>query len=186
MLKHFMIGILLSTFLLVSVVRTYAGTLIRDLSVEIYTKSDEKIKDEPINIQILKDNTVLIYDSGWIMEERQLRKNSYNEWKAPGPGHPIRFPISLDDCSKLKLVVEKEGDKRWEVSFRVRANNDQVELMTDTPTVSFGNDNPIRLIRVENPLDGTYSTKAPHLNAGRSTFLSRLRDFHVFGFTCDP
>lgn len=84
------------------------------------------------------------------MEERQLRKNSYNEWEAPGPGHPIRFPISPDDCSKLKLIVEKEGDKGWEVSFRVRANNDQVVLVTDTPTVSFGKNNSMR---VEKSLD---------------------------------
>src|SRR5262245_48553082 len=109
--KHF--TILLSIFLLVSVERTYAATAISDLRFDINTKGEDL--DQPINIQILKDDTAILYDSGWI-SERQIRKNK--EWRAPGPGHPIRFPILLDDCSKLKFRVEKVSDKAWEVSFR--------------------------------------------------------------------
>jgi hypothetical protein len=80
----------------------------------------------------------------------------------------------LDDCSKLKFRVEKGGYQAWEVSFRIRANNDQVVLVTDTPTVLFGKKNPIR---VEKPLEGPGGIKAQHLNGG---------NFHVFGFTCHP
>jgi hypothetical protein len=147
------------------------------LHFDINTKSDDKDLDEPINIQILKDDTAILYDSGWI-SVRQFRKNK--EWKAPGPGHPIRFPILVDDCSKLKFRVEKDGDKTWEVSFRVRANNDQVVLVTNTPIVLFGKKNLFGKedpIRVEKPLEGPDGIKAQHLNGG---------NFHVFGFTCHP
>jgi hypothetical protein len=89
-LKHFTIRILLSMFLLVSVERTYAATPISDMRVDINTKGDDKDLNEPINIQILKDETAILYDSGWI-SELQFRKNK--EWRAPGPGHPISFPF---------------------------------------------------------------------------------------------
>ena len=73
MLKYFTIRVLLSIFLVVSVERTYAATVISNLHFDINTKGNDKDLDS-INIQILKDDTAILYDSGWI-SERQYLKN---------------------------------------------------------------------------------------------------------------
>ena len=178
MLRHFTIQILLSIFLLVSVESIFAGTVISNLHFDIHTKGDDKDSQEPLNIQILKEYGEILYDSGWIGDDQLFPKNSHYEWKAPGPGHPIRFPILLEDCSKLKFLVEKAGDKTWEVSFRVRGNNGQLVLVTDTPIVIFGKKNLFdkeNPIRVEEPLESSGGTMAHHFNG---------RNVHLFEFTC--
>jgi hypothetical protein len=148
------------------------ATAITDLHFDINTKGDDKDRGEAINIQIIKDGTVVVYDSGWIHDDLIFHNDSYNDWRAPWAGTGIRVPITLEDCPKLKLRVEKRGDKGWQVSFRVRANNDALILLDDTPTVQFGKRNPVEISK---PLEGVHGIKVEHSDGG---------SFHTFGFTC--
>jgi hypothetical protein len=174
MLKNLAMAAVLGVLLLGSPGRVLSNGDISDIHFDINTKHDDKDRGEAINIQVLKDDTIVVYDSGWIGEDLAYRNESYTDWRAPSAGTQINVPITLDDCPKLKFRVEKRGDKGWYVSFRVRANNDQLVLLTDTPTVLFGKRNPIR---IEKPLEGLDGVKAEHHNGG---------NFHVFGFTCRP
>ena len=151
----------------------HAATAISDIHFDINTKGDDKDKGEPINIQVVKDGTTIVYDSGFIAGDLKFGNESYNDWRAPHAGTTIKVPISLDDCTKLKFRVEKRGDKGWLVSFRVRANKDSLVLLADTPTVLFGKRNPVRV----HNLDFPGGIKAEHHDGG---------NFHEFGFTCRP
>jgi hypothetical protein len=141
-------------------------TAINDLHFDIYTKEEDKDRGEAINIQVIKNDTAVVFDSGWIHGDLVFQDDSYNDWR----GAPNQA-VSLEDCPNLKLRVEKQGNKGWKVSFRVRANNDTLILLNDTPEVLFGERNPVI---VHNPLDGPNGVRFEHWDGG---------NHHVFGFT---
>ena len=147
-------------------------TEITDMHFDINTKGDDKDRGEAINIQVIKNDTIVVYDSGWIHDGLVFRNNSYNDWRAPWAGTTLKTKVYLEDCAKLKLRVEKRGDKGWIVSFRVRGNNDSLILLSDTPDVQFGKRNPIE---VHNVLQGPQGVKFKHTDGG---------SYHVFNFTC--
>ena len=176
MLRHLTTGAVISVLLLVlgSIQAAALTTDIADMLIEINTKDDDKDKGEAINFQILKDDKIVVYDSGWIFASWLFKENSYNYKRAPWGGAKIIVPITTADCPKLKLRIEKMGDKSWKATFQVRANERQLTLLAETPTVLFGESHPIR---TEQPLEGQGGVKAKHLNGG---------NFHIFGFTCQP
>ena len=145
------------------------ATQIADLHFDIYTKGDDKDAGEAINFQIFKNETELVFDSGWFHRDRVFVANSYDDRK----GKP-KVPLTFADCSNLKLRVEKEGDRPWKVSFRVRANNHTEVLMPETEEVLFGERNSVN---IEKPLLGADGVKAAHLDGG---------SIHVFTFTTKP
>lgn len=173
MLRYLTTGAVIGALLLGSPQAALA-TEINDLVFEINTKDDDKDKGEPINMQILKDDTVVVYDSNWIFGNWLLKENSYNYKRGPWAGSKIIVPITTDDCPKLKLRVEKMGDNSWKATFQVRANDKQLTLLTETPTVLFGKSHPIR---PEKPLEGPGSAKVTQWNGG---------NVHIFGFNCPP
>lgn len=172
MLKYITIGAVVGVLLLGSFQAALA-TNIADLLFEINTKDDAKDKGEPINFQVLKDDKVVVYDSGWHFGNWQLEENSYNYKRAPWGGAKIIVPITTDDCPKLKLRVEKMGDSVWKATFQVRANDRQLVLLTETPIVEFGKGHPLR---PEKP-KGAGSAKATQWNGG---------NLHIFEFNCPP
>jgi hypothetical protein len=173
MLKYLTVGTVAGVLLLGSF-QARAGTIIVDFEVEINTKDDDKDKGEPINFQVLKDNTIVVYDSGWFFGDRQLKENSNHYKKGPWFGRKMTVPITTDDCSKLKLRVEKMGDGSWNATFQVRANDKQLALLSETPVVRFGKAHPIVS---EKPLDGRKDAKVVHWDGG---------NVHLFQFNCVP
>src|SRR5574337_211449 len=172
MLKYVTAGAVASLLLLGSFQAALA-TNITDLLFEINTKDDDKDKGEPINFQIRKDDKIVVYDSGWIFGNWVLKENSYNYKRAPWGGAKIIVPITTDDCPKLKLRVEKMGDNSWKATFQVRANDKQLTLLSETPTVQFGKGHPIL---PEKP-EGAGGAKVTHWNGG---------NLHIFEFNCPP
>ncbi|MDE2179838.1 MAG: hypothetical protein KGJ40_03195 [candidate division NC10 bacterium] len=172
MLKYLTAGAVVGVLLLGSFQAALATNIV-DLLIEINTKDDDKDKGEPINFQILKDDKIVVYDSGWIFGNWTLKQNSYNYKRAPWGGAKIIVPITTDDCSKLKLRVEKMGDNSWKVTFQVRANERQLTLLSETPTVLFGKGHPIL---PEKP-EGTGGAKVTQWNGG---------NVHIFSFNCVP
>ena len=172
MLKYLTTGAVISVLLLGSMQASALTTDITDLLFEINTKDDDKDKGEPINFQILKDDKIVVYDSGWIFNWL-LKENSYNYKRAPWGGTKIIVPITTDDCPKLKLRVEKMGDNSWKATFQVRANERQLVLLAETPTVLFGKGHPIL---PEKP-EGVAGAKVTHWNGG---------NVHIFGLNCLP
>lgn len=173
MLRCLTIGAVIGALLLGSFQAALA-TDINDLLFEINTKNDDKDQGEPINFQILKDDTIVVYDSNWIFGSFLFSENSYHYKRAPWAGAKILVPITLDDCPKLKLRVEKMGDNSWKATFQVKANDKQLTLLSETPIVLFGKSHPVR---PEKPLEGPGGAKVKQLNGG---------NFHVFGFNCPP
>jgi hypothetical protein len=145
------------------------NTKIVDLHFDIYTKGDDKDKGEAIDFQIMRNDTEIVFDSGWFHRDRVFVPNSYDDRK----GKP-KVPLTFSDCSKLKLRVEKEGDKPWKVSFRVRANKHTIVLMPETEEVLFGKRNSVNVDQALLGLDGGKTT---HLDGG---------SIHVFTFTSKP
>ncbi|PWB81170.1 MAG: hypothetical protein C3F08_02625 [Candidatus Methylomirabilota bacterium] len=173
MLKYLTVGAVAGVLLLGSFQAAFA-TNIADLVIEINTKDDDKDKGEPINFQILKDDKIVVYDSGWHFGNWVLKENSYQHLRAPWAGRKIIVPITTDDCSKLKLRVEKMGDNSWKAAFQVRGNERQLTLLSETPTVLFGKGHPIV---PEKPLDGRKDAKVTHWDGGT---------VHIFQFNCLP
>lgn len=174
MLKYLTVGAVAGILLLLGSFQSAFATNIVDFVVEINTKDDDKDKGEPINFQILKDDNIVVYDSGWFFGNWLLKENSYNYKRAPWSGRKIIVPITTDDCSKLKLRVEKMGDNSWKATFQVRANERQLTLLSETPTVLFGKGHPIV---PEKSLDGRKDAKATHWDGG---------NIHIFQFNCLP
>lgn len=172
MLKYMTVGAVAGVLLLGSFQAALAAN-IADLLFEINTKDDAKDKGEPINFQVLKDDKIVVYDSGWHFGNWQLKENSYNYKRAPWGGAKIIVPITTDDCPKLKLRVEKMGDSSWKASFKVQANDRQLMLLTETPIVEFGKGHPLRPERPE----GAGSAKVTQWNGG---------NLHIFEFNCPP
>ena len=106
MLKHFTIRVLLSIVLLVSVERTYARTSISDLHVDINTKGNDKERGELINIQILKDDTAILYDSGWISERQYLKEQGVE-------GTWTWTPDQISHFARRLLQIEISRRKGW-------------------------------------------------------------------------
>lgn len=173
MLKYVTVSAVAGVLLLGSF-HAAAATNINDVIFEINTKDDDKDKGEPINFQILKDDKIVAYDSGWHFGNWVLRENSYHYKRAPWGGAKILVPITTDDCPKLKLRVEKMGDTSWKTTFQVRANDKQLTLLSETPVVQFGKGRPIV---PEKPLDGRKDAKAVHWDGG---------NVHIFQFNCVP
>jgi hypothetical protein len=144
-------------------------TQITGLKLELHTGGDDKDKGEAINIQIIKNDTDIIYDSGWIGANNKYHENDITYW----PFEPKR-PFKLGDSPNLKLRVEKKGDKGWQVSFRLLSNNNSIILVDNTPEVLFGKRNSVV---VDKPLLGADGVKATHLDGG---------SIHVFAFTAKP
>ncbi|MDE2059802.1 MAG: hypothetical protein KGL31_05950 [candidate division NC10 bacterium] len=171
-LKYLTVGAVASLLLLGSFQAALATDIV-DLLFEINTKDEDKDKGEPINFQILKDDKIVVYDSNWIFGNWTLKPNSYNYKRAPWGGAKIIVPITTDDCSKLKLRVEKMGDNSWKATFQVRANDKQLTLLSETPIVQFGKGHPIL---AEKP-EGAGDAKVTHWNGG---------NVHIFAFNCPP
>lgn len=150
------------------------ATNIVDLIFEISTKDDDKDKGEPINFQILKDDKIVVYDSGWHFGNWVLKPDAYNYRRAPWAGSRIIVPITTDDCPRLKLRVEKMGDNPWKASFQVRANEKQLTLLSETAAVEFGKGHPIL---PEKPADGRKNAPVTHWDGG---------NVHIFQFNCLP
>ncbi|MBZ0169093.1 hypothetical protein MELA_00933 [Candidatus Methylomirabilis lanthanidiphila] len=172
MLKYVTAGAVAGVLLLGSF-QTALATNIVNFEVEINTKDDDKDKGEPINFQILKDNTIVVYDSGWFFGNWLLEENSYRYKKAPWFGHKMTVPMETDDCSKLKLRLEKMGEKSWKATFKLLANDRQLTLLSETPIVEFGKSHSIL---PEKP-EGTGSAKTTHWNGG---------NIHIFQLNCPP
>lgn len=172
MLKYVTAGAVAGVLLL-GLFQAALATDVADLLFDINTKDDDKDKGEPINLQILKDDKIIVYDSNWIFGKWLLKTNSYNYKRAPWGGSNIIVPITTDDCSKLKLRVEKMGEKSWKATFKILANDRQLTLLSETPTVEFGKSHPIL---AEKP-EGTGSTKITHWNGG---------NIHIFQLNCPP
>jgi hypothetical protein len=119
MLKYVTAGAVVGVLLLSSFQAAFA-TNITDLLFQINTKDDDKDKGEPINFQIVKDDKIVVYDSGWHFGSWVLKPNACHYRRAPWGGSKIIVPITTDDCSKLKLRVEKMGDNPWNATFQVR------------------------------------------------------------------
>lgn len=173
MLKYVTAGAVIGVLLLGSHPPS-AATNIVDVIFEINTKDDDKDKGEPVNFQILKDDKIIVYDSGWHYGNWLLKEGSYQYKRAPWGGRTIIVPITTDDCSRLKLRVEKMGDNSWKASFQVRANDKKLTLLTETPTVLFGKGHPIV---PEKPADGRKDAKVVHWDGG---------NVHIFTFDCPP
>lgn len=152
-----------------STVQAAPETPITDFHFDINTKGDDKDKGESLNFQIIKNDTEVVFDSGWIHGDLKFHNNSNNTWA----GAP-KVPVTLADAPNLKLRVEKQGEKGWKVSFRVLANNKSLVLLSDTPEVLFGKRNPVV---VHNPLDGPGGVKFQHWDGGT---------YHIYGFTAKP
>lgn len=134
------------------------------------TKDDDKDSDEAINIKIIKNETIILYNSGWVHKDITFHNGKPNDWDTTKSGN--MSPISLSDCDKLHFRVEKEGEKGWEASFQVISLDEKVILVRDTPNVRFGKKTDIR---IHNPLDGLSGVKVTHIDGG---------SWHEFGFTC--
>ncbi|MBI2882911.1 MAG: hypothetical protein HYY11_03225 [Candidatus Methylomirabilis oxyfera] len=173
MLKYFTASAVIGVLLLGSFQAAFA-TNITDLLFEINTKDDDKDKTEPINFQILKNDTIVVYDSNWVFGNWSFKENAYNYKRAPWGGAKILVPITTDDCPALTLRVEKMGDHSWKASFQVRANNNELILLTETPTVLFGESHAIR---PDKPLQGPKGAKVMQSNSG---------NVHIFRFNCPP
>ncbi|HWQ70243.1 MAG TPA: hypothetical protein VN494_09910 [Patescibacteria group bacterium] len=173
MRRYFTASAVIGVLLLGSFQAAFA-TNITDLLFEINTKDDEKEKTEPINFQILKGDTIVVYDSNWIFGNWLFKENAYNYKRAPWGGAKLLVPITTDDCPALKLRVEKMGGQSWKASFQVRANNRELILLTETPTVLFGDSHPIGS---DKPLQGQKGAKATPSNSG---------NIHIFRFNCPP
>lgn len=173
MLRYLTVGAAVGVLLL-GAFQAASATNIVDFEVTINTKDDDKDKGEPINFQVLKDDTVVVYDSGWFFGNWLLKENSSHYKKAPWFGHKMTIPITTDDCPKLKLRVEKMGDGSWRTAFQVRANDKQLTLLSETPIVQFGKSHAIA---PEKPLDGRKDAKVVHWDGG---------NIHIFQFNCVP
>ncbi len=146
-----------------------ADTPIRDFIFDINTKDDEKDRGESVRFQIIKKDTEILYDSGWIHGDLVFGKGAWDSRR----GAP-QVPFTLEDAPSLKLRVEKQGDQRWEVSFRVRANGDSLLLMDDTLKVVFGKRNTTN---IDKPLRGADGKAVTHLDGG---------SIHIFAFAPKP
>ena len=145
------------------------ATQITGLKLELHTGGDDKDKGEAISIQIIKNDTVIVYDSGWIGADNTYHDNDTTYW-----GFEPKVPFTLGDSPNLKLRIEKQGDKGWKVSFRLLSNKDSLVLVDNTPEVLFGKRNSVV---VDKPLLGADGIKATHLDGG---------SIHVFAFTAKP
>lgn len=173
MRRYLTTGAVISVLLLGSLQAALATDIV-DLLFEINTKDGDKAKGEPINFQILKDDTVVVYDSNWIFRNWLFTKDSYYYRRAPWAGAKILIPLTTDDCPKLKLRVEKMGDSGWKATFKVLANEKKFTLLTETPIVLFGESHPVR---PEKPLEGQGGAKVTQWNGG---------SVHIFRFDCPP
>jgi len=147
------------------------GPSITEMEFFFNTRGDAKAVDEPINIQVLKNNT-LIYDSDWIQGDVAYNANTSHNWFAPWADKPILVPVSTADCPNLKLRVEKQGDKPWTTNVRVLGNARSLLLLADTPDVQFGKKNTAP---VNDVLNGSAGVKVQHTDGG---------SYHLFSFTC--
>jgi hypothetical protein len=66
------------------------------------------------------------------------------------------------------------GDSGWKTAFKVLANEKKFTLLTETPTVLFGESHPVR---PEKPLEGQGGAKVTQWNGG---------SVHIFRFDCPP
>ena len=114
----------------------HAQTPIRDFIFDIFTKGDEKDRGESIRFQIIRNEKEVVYDSDWIHGDLVFGKEAWDSWR----GTPT-VSFGLEDAPKLKLRVEKQGDKGWKAIFRVRGNGDSLILMKETSEVEFGKRN---------------------------------------------